>query len=394
MRLNASDIAAMPSRRRAALVNSLSGYKSANLVGTTDSGGNLNLSMVSSVVHLGSHPPLLAMIIRPGGEERHTLANLLSTGQYSINHVNESIIEAAHQTAARYPRAVSEFSATGLTPQWWQGFKAPLVDEANIKLALQLREHRELDINGTHLVIGEIVAAQLPDAALRDDGAVQLHLGGTVALSGLDSYYRPGLLKRMAYAKPDLPPRQLHDAAEPAATSAQALTHRLLSSQVQCVLSTHSADAPRQHLMAYAFDDSLRNVYLASRPATEKVTNMLRRPQVSLLWDNRTGNTTDHCNGVAAMAAGRAAPVRGWQRARAAFLLLQRNPELEGLLASADTLVLAVAVDAYRLARGYDAVAEFSPHECGGVALTALAAQAGQMPSRRGSGLAETARVA
>lgn len=391
MRLSASDIAAMPGRRRAAFVNSLSGYKSANLVGTTDPAGNLNLSIVSSVVHLGSHPPLLAMIIRPGGEERHTLANLLATGQYSINHVNESMIEAAHQTAARYPRAVSEFSATGLTAQWWQGFAAPLVKEANIKLALQLREHRELDINGTHLVIGEIVAAELPDAALRDDGAVQLHLGGTVALSGLDSYYRPGLLKRMAYAKPDLPPREVHDAAP---LSAQALTHRLLASQVQCVLSTQAGTAPRQHLMAYAFDGSLRRVYLASRPDTEKVANMLGQPQVSLLWDNRTGNTSDHRDGLAAMASGSAAPVRGWDRARAAFLLLQRNPELEALLARADTQVVAVAVDTFRLVRGYDAVTEFSPADCDGHIVTAPAAPAAQTPSRRASGPAATARVA
>lgn len=394
MRLTAEDIASMPDRRRAAFVNSLSGYKSANLVGTTDSRGNLNLSIVSSVVHLGSHPPLMAMIIRPGGEERHTLANLLSTGQYSINHVNESIIEAAHQTAARYPRAVSEFTATGLAAELWRDFGAPLVQQANIKLALRLREHRELDINGTHLVIGEIVTAEVPDVTLRDDGAVQLHLGGTVALSGLDSYYRPGLLKRMAYAKPDLPPREVHDKPQPASTSAQALTHRLLSSQVQCVLSTQAGDAPRQHLMAYAFDESLSTVYLASRPNTEKVANMLERPQVALLWDNRTGNTSDHSDGIAAMASGRAMPVRGWARARAAFLLRQRNPQLHALLASADTQVLAIAVDSYRLVRGYDAVTEFSPRNCGEGELTAPPVRELQTPSRRSPAPAGTARVA
>ncbi|MGB1140703.1 MAG: flavin reductase, partial [Halioglobus sp.] len=348
MRLSASDIANMPSRRRAAFVNSLSGYKSANLVGTTDTEGNLNLSIVSSVVHLGSHPPLMAMIIRPGGEERHTLANLLITGHYSINHVNDTIIEAAHQTAARYPQAVSEFDATGLTAQWWGDFKAPLVQEATIKLALQLREHRELTINGTHLVIGEILGADLPEAALRDDGAVNLRAGGTVALSGLDSYYRTSLVKRMAYAKPDLPPRTVPEPSAAPSVSTGAILHRLLDTQVQCVLSTVSSGIPRQHLMAYAFDPALDKVYLASRAGTEKVANMLDHPDISLLWDNRTGNTADHCDGIAAMAAGSATPTQGWLRARAKFMLHARNPQLRGLLASADVEVFCVRIPIYK----------------------------------------------
>lgn len=73
MQLDDRDLSAMPSRQRAALVNSLSGFKSANLVGTADAQGMTNLAIMSSAVHLGSHPPLLALIVRPGGEERHTL---------------------------------------------------------------------------------------------------------------------------------------------------------------------------------------------------------------------------------------------------------------------------------------------------------------------------------
>jgi len=209
MLLSRQDIAAMPARRRAALVNSLSGFKSANLVGTADAAGVTNLAIMSSVVHLGSHPPLLGLIIRPGGEERHTLANILATGCYSINHVNASIIEAAHQTAARYPREVSEFEATGLTPVWQPGFDAPMVSEASVRLALSLREHHELSINGTHLVIGEIDMVDVPDPAVQHDGALDIAHCGTVALAGLDAYHRAIPLKRMAYAKPELPPREV-----------------------------------------------------------------------------------------------------------------------------------------------------------------------------------------
>ena len=214
MHIDRNALEAMPKRRRAALINSLSGYKPANLVGTVDNGGCCNLAIMSSVVHLGSNPPLMALVIRPGGEERHTLANLLHTGQFSINHVSENMVEQAHQTAARYPAETSEFEATGLTPEWWPGFDAPLVAEAPVKLAMELREHQRMSINDTHMVIGEIIKAELPADCLRDTGGLDLAASGAVALEGLDAYYRPSLLKRMAYAKPGLPPRPLDSTGE------------------------------------------------------------------------------------------------------------------------------------------------------------------------------------
>jgi flavin reductase (DIM6/NTAB) family NADH-FMN oxidoreductase RutF len=205
--LCSGDIAALGRRHRAALINSLSGFKSANLVGTADPSGDCNLAIMSSAVHVGASPPLLGLVIRPGGAERHTLHNLLSTGAFSVNHVSEAIVEAAHQTSARYPPGTSEFEASGLTAEWWQGFAAPMVAEAPVKLALELRSHQLLDINQTHFVIGEIVQIEAPDGCCHEDGSLDLAATGSIAVSGLDSYHRPGLFKRMAYAKPDLPPR-------------------------------------------------------------------------------------------------------------------------------------------------------------------------------------------
>lgn len=209
MRVDRAAIEAMGKRYRAAFVNSLSGFKPANLVGTTDAAGRSNLAIMSSAVHLGSHPPLLALVIRPDEAERHTLENILDRGCYTLNHVADTFIEAAHQTAARYDRDVSEFAATGLSEHWEQGFEAPFVAEARIRMGLQLREHQKLAINGTHLVIGEVVLVDVPDACVAEDGAIDIEAAGTVALSGLDSYHRARRTRRMAYAKPHLPPRAL-----------------------------------------------------------------------------------------------------------------------------------------------------------------------------------------
>lgn len=209
--LDSKQIEDMPRRERAAMVNALTGFKSANLIGTADGAGRTNLAIMSSAVHLGSAPALLALVVRPGQEERHTLHNLLETGAFSINHVSEATVEAAHQTAARYPREVSEFEACGLTPTWRDGFAAPLVAEAPLRIGLELAEHQELAINRTHLVIGRVQFVELPEHALREDGSIDLAATGSVALSGLDTYYRVEPVCRMAYAKPDLPPRALDD---------------------------------------------------------------------------------------------------------------------------------------------------------------------------------------
>lgn len=199
----------MPSEYRAAFANSLSGFKPANLIGTVNSRGQTNLAIMTSVVHLGSHPPLFMLIVRPGGEDRHTLRNIIETGTYTINHVNAEIIENAHQTAASYHAYESEFAKTGLIEEWLGNFSAPFVKQAKIKMAMQLREHKELSINKTHMVIGEATLIIVPDGSQYENGAVNIVEAGSVAISGLDSYHDPRLIMRLAYAVPDQPPRHL-----------------------------------------------------------------------------------------------------------------------------------------------------------------------------------------
>ncbi|WOJ94582.1 flavin reductase [Congregibacter variabilis] len=209
MHLTSSDIEDLERRRRAALINSITGYKPANLVGTVNTQGQSNLAIMSSLVHIGSHPPLLALIFRPDNAERHTLDNIRDTGSYTINHVHAGIIDAAHQTAARYPGDVSEFAATGLTELQLDGQRAPFVAEAIVRMGMILRDELPLSINGTHMVIGEIVSLDVPGDAINELGALDPAKTDSIAISGLDSYYQSSLLQRMEYAKPDKAPRRI-----------------------------------------------------------------------------------------------------------------------------------------------------------------------------------------
>lgn len=84
--------------------------------------GQTNLAIFNSLVHIGANPPLIGFVVRPDSAERHTLNNILETGFYTINHINENIYKQAHQTSARYPEEISEFAATGLNEQYLSNF--------------------------------------------------------------------------------------------------------------------------------------------------------------------------------------------------------------------------------------------------------------------------------
>ncbi|MFI2810223.1 MULTISPECIES: flavin reductase family protein [Microbulbifer] len=199
---------------RVNLVNSLSGFKSANLIGTADASGHPNLAMFSSIVHLGANPPLIAFINRPDSVERHTLENLLATGWFTVNQVNDDMWQKAHQTSARYPREVSEFDATGLGVATCPVCPAPFVAESRLRFACRLVEHQTLQVNGTVMVIGEIEYLEVEGEAVRNDGYIDIERLGTVAVSGLDSYHRTRRLDRLQYAKPDRPVRPLGSAGD------------------------------------------------------------------------------------------------------------------------------------------------------------------------------------
>ena len=190
-------------QERVHFVNSLGGFKSIGLIGTQNKIGQTNLAIVDSIIHIGSNPPLFGMIFRPGVVERHTLENILETGFYTINHINENIFKQAHQTSARYDREISEFDSTGLNPEYKNDFFAPFVEESHVQLAMEFKEKIELTINNTVLVIGEIKAVYYPEDCLQKDGGGDIEKAASLSCSGLDSYHKTTRIDRLSYAKPD-----------------------------------------------------------------------------------------------------------------------------------------------------------------------------------------------
>jgi flavin reductase (DIM6/NTAB) family NADH-FMN oxidoreductase RutF len=187
---------------RGNFINSLSGFKSVSLIATCNTVGQANLAIFSNIVHIGADPALIGFINRPLVAAPHTIANIEAVGDYTINHIQESFVEKAHQTSAKYAADINEFKAVGLTEIYKGNCKAPFVGESNIQYSMKLVEIIPIKHNATFLVIGAVQNIYLDEEIIQPDGFIVLEKAGSITSLGIDGYYEAKQLARFDYAKP------------------------------------------------------------------------------------------------------------------------------------------------------------------------------------------------
>jgi len=202
MIINKEDIEQFEQRYRTAFVNSLAGFRQAVLIGTKSVEGNTNLAIFNSLIHLGANPALFGLINRPDSVQRHTLQNILDLKEYTINYVSATLYEKAHQTSARYEKGISEFEEVGFKEMYHPSCKAPFVEEAIVKIAMQLEDIIPIPLNGTILIIGSIKQIEIEAGMIGEDGFVALSEAEILISQGLDAYFVSKKLGRLPYAKP------------------------------------------------------------------------------------------------------------------------------------------------------------------------------------------------
>ncbi len=207
--IDAQEILEFEQRFRATFINSLGGFKSLCLIGTVNENSLTNLAVFNSFFHIGANPPLFGLIVRPDAVERHTLENIRKKKYFTVNHVNEKIVKQAHQTSARYSLEQSEFTETGLTPEFINNFSAPYVKESFIKIGAYCIREISIEENGTILLINRFENIICPENIIGRDGFVNLEMAGSLTCSGLDSYHTTKQISRLSYAKPGKPVEQI-----------------------------------------------------------------------------------------------------------------------------------------------------------------------------------------
>ncbi len=203
MEFTKDDIQNMSHVKRLNIINSITGIKPANLIGTVSNDGYPNVAIFSSIVHLGSKPALIGFVMRPTGEiKRNTYDNIMENGYYTINHIHEDFIEQAHLTSAKFPKDISEFEKCCLTEEYLEDFKAPFVKESHIKIGMKFLQSVPIEANGTILMIGEIHRIILPEESMTEEGYIDLDQVNDVGISGLNSYYSLKKLGSFPYSRP------------------------------------------------------------------------------------------------------------------------------------------------------------------------------------------------
>lgn len=197
-------ISQMEKIERLNIINSCTGYKSANLIATLSENGSSNVAVFSSITHLGSNPGLLGFIVRPTTVPRDTYSNIKSKGFFTVNHITLDMIADAHHTSATYDVGISEFDKTNLIEEYKESLEIPFVKGSPIQLYCKYMNEYYIKENDTIHIIASIEHLFYNENMEHKDGWLQLDKGNVVAINGLDGYCLPKLADRFEYARPNV----------------------------------------------------------------------------------------------------------------------------------------------------------------------------------------------
>ena len=196
------EIEKLPHLNKINLVNSATGYKSANLIGTKSKDGISNLAIFSSVTHFGSSPAIYGFVLRPTTVRRNTYDNIMESGIFTLNPVFEKHIADAHHTSAKYPIEISEFDKTNFEEEYKDDCYAPFVKGAPLQIRMKFLEEVHIKANGTLLVLAEVEKIYVREEMISNDYFIDLSKGKIATVTGLDGYAVPNSIERYSYQRP------------------------------------------------------------------------------------------------------------------------------------------------------------------------------------------------
>jgi len=161
------EFASLPVQERYKLLASLVIPRPIAWISTVDAAGVINCAPYSFFNAFAEDPPLCMVSFGPrqDGLTKHTLTNILDTGEFVVNLVDEATANAMHLSAEEIPQDESEFTKTGLTPAPALRVRHPRIAEAPI--SFECTVYKTLEITATRVfVFGEIVLLHARDGII------------------------------------------------------------------------------------------------------------------------------------------------------------------------------------------------------------------------------------
>lgn len=118
---------------------------------------------------VGDDPPLLALGImhRPDGRLKDTTANILATGEFTVNLVAEEDAQRMNRCSADAPPEVDELAYAGIETTPASLIGAPLI--ASAPASFECRRHLVIETGPRQtLILGEVLAAHIADRFILD----------------------------------------------------------------------------------------------------------------------------------------------------------------------------------------------------------------------------------
>ena len=162
-------------------------------VSTVSKSGVTNLAPYSFFNGVGANPPsvLFCPVNRRDGTRKHSLLNVLETGEFVVNLVSFDNAELMNQTSADYEQEQSEIDALGIETAPSTLVQPPRVQSASAQFECKLIKHIELADGpaGANVVIGEVVMLHVDDSVI-DENVIDVSKLDNVGRLGGKSYAR------------------------------------------------------------------------------------------------------------------------------------------------------------------------------------------------------------
>ena len=177
------------------ILSSAVGPRPIAFASTLDKDGRPNLSPYSFFNVFSSNPPVVIFSpVRRGRDNttKHTLDNILETGEVVINSVNYAMVQQMSLTSTEYDAGVDEFVKGGFTKEASEIVKPFRVKESPVQFECKVKDVIALGNEGGagNLVICEVVKIHVHKEFLTEDGTVNERKLDLVARMGGNWYTR------------------------------------------------------------------------------------------------------------------------------------------------------------------------------------------------------------
>jgi flavin reductase (DIM6/NTAB) family NADH-FMN oxidoreductase RutF len=171
-------------------------------VSTESVAGVLNVAPFSYFNVMCDAPPILTVAANlRRGEPKDTLRNVIETGEFVINLVDETMLERAVYASGDWAPEVDEFALAGFTAVPSERVRPPRVGESPVSIECRLEQI--VSIGNGNLVLGRMVLAHVRDDLI-SNGIVDPLKMRPVARLGGDGYTTLGEIRRQP--RPVVPP--------------------------------------------------------------------------------------------------------------------------------------------------------------------------------------------